>query len=202
VLSGTVTNRGQAPARAITISRVVVDAAGKVLASGQAPIPDLVPGRSAAYALTIDLGPAGVDEISGLGGRLDYTQTRFGFLTPRVVKPFKTTHRAVEARSPSASWPWFPPDSHFCPASRYRFLQRTLLVEVRTPVRPRRAPQWVAVYRDMLAAMEAHLASGVAAGGRHNRALEASLRRRSRTLRSRLAYWERRLPKARREIAG
>jgi len=95
VLSSAVTNRGPAPARAITISRVVVDAAGKVLAGGQAPIPDLVPGKSAAYALTIDLGPAVVDEIRGLGGGLDYTQTRFGFLTTRVVKPFKTTHWAV-----------------------------------------------------------------------------------------------------------
>ena len=69
-------------------------------------------------------------------------------------------------------------------------------------IRPRRAPQWVAVYRDMLAAMEIPLAAGGAAGGRHNRALEASLRRRSRALRSRLAYWERRLPKTRREIAS
>jgi hypothetical protein len=95
VLSGTVTNGGQAPARAITVSRVVVDAAGKELAGGQAPIPDLAPGRSAAYALTIDLGPAVVDEISGLGGRVAYTQTRFGFLSTRMVKPFKTTHWAV-----------------------------------------------------------------------------------------------------------
>ena len=67
-------------------------------------------------------------------------------------------------------------------------------------IRPRRAPQWVAVYRDMLAATEVHLGEGIArVGGRHNRALEASLRRRSRALRSRLAYWERRLPKDRRE---
>jgi hypothetical protein len=58
----------------------------------------------------------------------------------------------------------------------------------------------VAVYRDMLAAIEVHLGDGIApTGGRHNRALAASLRRRSRTLRSRLAYWERRLPKERRE---
>lgn len=77
-----------------------------------------------------------------------------------------------------------------------------MLVEAPPPVRPRRAPQWVAVYREMLAAMEANLAKGVAAGDRHNRALEASLRRRSRSLRSRLAYWERRLPKPRREIAS
>lgn len=77
-----------------------------------------------------------------------------------------------------------------------------MLIEVQAPVRPRRAPQWVAVYRDMLAAMDAHLARTAVASGRHNRALEASLRRRSRTIRSRLAYWERRLPKGRREAAG
>lgn len=71
---------------------------------------------------------------------------------------------------------------------------------IETPVRPRRAPQWVAVYRDMLAAMEVHLSHGIArVSARHNRALEASLRRRSRALRSRLAYWERRLPKERRD---
>ena len=75
-------------------------------------------------------------------------------------------------------------------------------IEAQPTIRPRRAPQWVAVYRDMLAAMEAHLAAGMAAGGRHNRALEASLRRRSRSLRSRLAYWERRLPKVRPETVS
>jgi len=52
----------------------------------------------------------------------------------------------------------------------------------------------------MLAAIEVHLSQGIArVSGRHNRALEASLRRRSRALRSRLAYWERRLPKERRD---
>ena len=70
------------------------------------------------------------------------------------------------------------------------------------PARPRRAPQWVAVYRELLAAID-HLATGVEhAGIRPNRALEATLRRRSRALRSRLAYWERRLPKEPRDLAG
>jgi len=61
----------------------------------------------------------------------------------------------------------------------------------------------VAVYRDMVSAIEGQLAGrGHHSGGRPNRALEASLRRRSRALRSRLAYWERRLPKDRTGIAG
>jgi hypothetical protein len=54
----------------------------------------------------------------------------------------------------------------------------------------------VAVYREMVAAIEVHLGNRLNHdGARHNRALEATLRRRSRALRSRLAYWERRLPK-------
>ncbi len=71
------------------------------------------------------------------------------------------------------------------------------------PVRPRRAPQWVAVYKELLGALDAHLNHGHHhGGGRPNRALEASLRRRYRSLHSRLAYWERRLPKEQRSIAG
>ena len=79
-------------------------------------------------------------------------------------------------------------------------MRRPLQTTFDTHVRPRRAPQWVAVYRDMLAAIEVHLSLGIArVSGRHNRAMEASLRRRNRALRSRLAYWERRLPKDRRD---
>jgi hypothetical protein len=78
-----------------------------------------------------------------------------------------------------------------------------LLQTLESSARPRRAPQWVAVYRDMMTAMETLLAGrGNHSGGRPNRALEASLRRRSRALRSRLAYWERRLPKDRTGLAS
>ncbi|HEX6349332.1 MAG TPA: hypothetical protein VF160_08070 [Candidatus Dormibacteraeota bacterium] len=56
----------------------------------------------------------------------------------------------------------------------------------------------MATYREMITAMERHFATAsVHVGGRPNRALEASLRRRNRALRARLAYWERRLPKER-----
>jgi hypothetical protein len=55
----------------------------------------------------------------------------------------------------------------------------------------------------MVSAIEGQLVGrGNHSGGRPNRALEASLRRRTRALRSRLAYWERRLPKNRTGLAG
>jgi len=80
-------------------------------------------------------------------------------------------------------------------------LQRTLQLDA-LPTRPRRAPQWVAVYRDLLTAVELHLSDDGLEHPIRNRALKASLRRRTRVLRSRLAYWERRLPKTRVEIAS
>jgi hypothetical protein len=95
VLSGTIGNDGQAPAKAVTITRTVVDSAGKVLASAQAPIADLAPGKSAPYTVTVDLGNTVIENVSGLGGRVEYTQTRFAFLKSRVNKPLKTIHWAV-----------------------------------------------------------------------------------------------------------
>jgi hypothetical protein len=95
VLSGTVSNGGPAAARGITISRVVVDGAGRELAAARTSIPDLAPGKRAAYSLTIDLGSAVIADISGLGGRVDYTQSRFGFLTSRAGKRFQTIHWTV-----------------------------------------------------------------------------------------------------------
>ncbi len=76
-VTGTLKNVGRSPADGVAVTRTVLDSGGQVLATGLSNVGQVKPGASIHYTVVIDLGAASVEKIAGLGGRVDYSQTRF-----------------------------------------------------------------------------------------------------------------------------
>jgi hypothetical protein len=91
-VTGTLKNFGHSPADAVTVTRTVLDAAGHVMGTGRADFGQVRPGASINYAVAIDLGTNSVDDISSLGGRVDFSQTRFLLVKSRVSNQLKSSH--------------------------------------------------------------------------------------------------------------
>jgi hypothetical protein len=79
-ITGFLANRGQADADSVIVTKSVLDAAGKPLASGHVALGNVAPGKRIPYTVQIDLGQVSRGDIARGRSTYAWDQTRFLFL--------------------------------------------------------------------------------------------------------------------------
>jgi hypothetical protein len=79
-ITGFLANRGQADADSVIVTKSVLDAAGKPLASGHVALGNIAPGKRIPYTVQIDLGQVSRGDIARGRSTYAWDQTRFLFL--------------------------------------------------------------------------------------------------------------------------